>query len=62
MRIKKEQPELAVTLKGAAVLAAIDTGLVSESSDGEGWDIAPFLRFWEKFEPLLVKTLDKRKK
>nr|DAI01977.1 MAG TPA: hypothetical protein [Caudoviricetes sp.] len=55
---KKEQPEIAVTLKGAAALAAIDAGLVPKSSDGEGWDIAPFLRFWGKFEPTLIKTLE----
>lgn len=43
----------AATLKGKALICAIDAGLVPEASDGEGYNIAPFLRFWEMFEPLL---------
>lgn len=44
---------VAATLKGKALICAIDAGLVPEASDGEGYNIAPFLRFWEMFEPLL---------
>ena len=44
---------VAATLKGKALICAIDAGLVPEASEGEDYNIAPFLRFWEMFEPLL---------
>ena len=41
----QKQPELAATLKGAAMVEAIEAGLIPKSSSGDGWNIAPFLRF-----------------
>lgn len=53
----QKQPELAATLKGAAMVEAIEAGLVPKSSGGDGWNIAPFLRFWENFAPLLNEAV-----
>lgn len=50
-----------VTLKGLAMLAAIDSGLVPEDPSVDGYNIAPFLRFWELFSPSLEKTLEDAK-
>ena len=43
-REKKYQP----TLKGFAVLAAIDAGLCEKNA--EGYNISNFLKFWSEFE------------
>lgn len=59
---KKQQPELAVTLKGAAMIEAIEAGLIPKSSRGDGWNIAPFLRFWDNFAPLLNEAVQNRGK
>ena len=48
---------LKITLKGRAVIAAVDAGLLPEV-DG-GWDDTGFLRFWEEFEPDLRKEIQK---
>lgn len=53
----RKQPELAATLKGAAMVEAIEAGLVPKSSGGDGWNIAPFLRFWDNFAPLLNEAV-----
>lgn len=45
------------TLKGRAVVAAIDAGLLPKI-DG-GWNDTGFIRFWELFEPVLQKEIDK---
>lgn len=61
----QKQPELAATLKGAAMIEAIEAGLVPKSSSGDGWNIAPFLRFWDNFAPLLneaVQSCGKKRK
>ncbi len=61
----RKQPELAATLKGAAMVEAIEAGLVPKSSGGDGWNIAPFLRFWDNFAPLLneaVQSCGKKRK
>ena len=49
---------VAATLKGKALICAIDAGLILEASEGEGYNIAPFLRFWEMLEPLLKTAAD----
>lgn len=51
----------AATLKGKALICAIDAGLIPEASEGEGYNIAPFLRFWEMLEPLLKTAADEEK-
>lgn len=50
-----------VTLKGAAMLAAIDAGMVPrmEQNGKSGYDISAFTRFWEKFSPALDKSREK---
>lgn len=58
----QKQPELAATLKGAAMIEAIEAGLVPKSSSGDGWNIAPFLRFWDNFAPLLNEAVQSRGK
>ncbi len=45
------------TLKGIALLEAIEIGLVWETEDGKGYDIGPFLRFWENILPLISGSL-----
>ena len=39
----------AATLKGQAMLAAIDAGMVPRAKTADGYNIKPFLVFWEKF-------------
>lgn len=58
----QKQPELAATLKGAAMVEAIEAGLVPKTSIGDGWNIAPFLRFWDNFAPLLNEAVQSRGK
>lgn len=58
----QKQPELAATLKGAAMVEAIEPGLIPKSSSGDGWNIAPFLRFWDNFAPLLNEAVQSRGK
>ncbi len=41
------------------MLAAIEAGLILETETGDGYNIAPFLRFWEMFSPALEKALKK---
>ena len=43
------------SLKGVALIMAIDAGLVPKAKRADGWNIAPFLRFWDGFSPLLEK-------
>lgn len=47
------------TLKGKALIAAIEAGLVPKAESGEGYNIAGFLRFWEAFSGPLKEALDK---
>ena len=53
----QKQPELAATLKGAAMVEAIEAGLIPKASSGDGWNIAPFLCFCDNFAPLLNETV-----
>lgn len=39
----------APTLKGVAITAAIEAGLVQRLPSGDGYNIAPFLKFWDLF-------------
>ena len=41
------------TLKGKALNAANEAGLIPAASSGDGYNIAPFLKFWELFSPAL---------
>ena len=52
-----EQEKTSITLRGRAIIAAIESGLIPKV-DG-GWDIKGFLRFWEVFEPDLRKEIGK---
>ncbi len=45
------------TLKGKALLIALDTGLVKREAFGK-YNIAPFLRFWERFSRLIPDSDD----
>lgn len=58
----QKQPELAATLKGAANGGSNRGGLIPKSSSGDGWNIAPFLRFWDNFAPLLNEAVQSRGK
>lgn len=49
--------KISITLKGRALVDAIDSGLIPETDDG--WDDTGFLRFWELFEPDLRKEIEK---
>ncbi len=46
-----------ITLKGRALVMAVDAGLIQEAKTADGYNIVPFLRFWEAFSPLLDQTL-----
>ena len=45
-------------LKGKALILAVDAGLVQPQ--GEGYNITPFLKFWDRFEPLLKEERQQR--
>lgn len=49
---------IAITLKGRAVLSAIDAGLCCEDEDG--YEVGPFLKFWEDFEPQMNAALENK--
>lgn len=49
-----------ITLKGEALVLAIDSGLVKESRFGKT-DISAFLRFWDAFEPELKNAFEEFK-
>lgn len=42
-----------ISLKGEALLCAVEAGLVQETADGNGYNIGPFLKFWEAFSLML---------
>ena len=44
------------TLKGQAMLAAIDAGMVPKAKTADGYNIKPFLDFWDRFLPMLEKA------
>lgn len=44
-----------ISTKGKALLFAVDSGLIKKSRFGK-MDIAPFLRFWDKLEPILEEA------
>lgn len=46
-----------ISLKGEALLCAVDAGLVQESANGSGYNIGPFLKFWEEFSLLLPNKI-----
>lgn len=41
-----------ISLKGIALLCAVDAGMIREASDG-GYDDEPFLRFWDEFSKFI---------
>ena len=45
------------TLKGVALEKAVDAGLV-QSNGQDDYDIGPFLRFWEAFEPIMLAAVE----
>ncbi len=51
--------KMIATLKGQALLIAIDAGMVPEAKTADGYNIAPFLRFWDGFSSLLEQALNK---
>ncbi len=51
--------EMIATLKGQALLIAIDAGMVPKAKTADGYNIAPFLRFGGRFALLLGQALDK---
>lgn len=44
------------TLKGKALIAAVDAGLVKHEK--KGYNVAPFMKFWESFSPDVEKLLE----
>lgn len=48
------------TLKSKALVAAIETGLVPKAKTADGYDIAPFLRFWDAFSGPLKEAMEKQ--
>lgn len=46
-----------ISLKGEALLCAVESGLVQETADGTGYNIGPFLRFWSAFSLMLPKEI-----
>lgn len=46
---------VSLSLKGLALLDAIEAGLVREKADGSGYDISAFLRFWDAFSGWIPK-------
>ena len=47
-----------ITLKGEALICAVAAGLVPATEDGRGYNIGPFLKFWEAFSMMLPKELE----
>lgn len=47
-----------ISLKGEALLCAIEAGLVQATTDGGGYDVGPFLKFWDAFSLLLPKCVE----
>ncbi len=59
--IKETGPATAkVTLKSRALAAAIEAGLVQKAKTAEGYDIGPFLRFWDAFSVPLKEAMEKQ--
>lgn len=52
----------AATLKGKALTAATDAGMIPETPAADGYNIAPFLRFWDAFSPALNQALQEAEK
>lgn len=50
--------QVRASLKGSALLAAIDSGLIPEDKKSRDYNIAPFLRFWDAFLPILQKEFE----
>ena len=53
VRLEHEKEYGFSTLKGKALNAANEAGLIPAASSGDGYNIAPFLKFWELFSPML---------
>lgn len=45
------------TLKGKALTAAADAGMIPQTPAADGYNIAPFLKFWDAFSPALKQAL-----
>ena len=41
------------SLKGKALIAAEEAGMIPAAKSGDGYNVAPFLKFWELFTPAL---------
>lgn len=52
-----EGDTIKISLKGKALLCAVETGIVEESADKSGYNIGPFLKFWEEFSLFLPKEV-----
>ena len=50
------------TLKGKALAAAAAAGMIPETPAADGYDIAPFLKFWDAFLPALHQALREAEK
>lgn len=59
MKIGCENENAVVTLKGQAMLAAIDAGMVPKAKTADGYNIKPFLNFWDRFLPALQEQFCK---
>lgn len=46
-----------ISLKGSALICAVEAGLIQETADGNGYNIGPFLKFWNDFSSMLPKEV-----
>lgn len=50
--------EAVASLKGCAMVAAIEAGMVPRTEANDGYMIGAFLRFWESFSPMLSEQIE----
>ncbi len=58
--VPQSENDFILSIKGLALLDAIETGLVRETPDGNGYDIGPFLNFWNRMLPLFPDSFKER--
>ena len=46
------------SMKGIALRAAIESGMVPRTEKNDGYKIGVFLRFWEMFSPILSEQIE----
>lgn len=51
------EPYAKTTLKEKAILCAVDVGVIQDVGDGTGYNVEPFLKFWDKFSLLLCEEI-----